>query len=81
MKLAALKSEFHELIDQINDPEILVQFYDAINRSVNSEGSLWRSLSAEQQQDVLTAYEESEDEVNWIPFSEIKAKYKEWPLK
>ena len=81
MKLAALKSEFHELIDQINDPEILVQFYDAINRSVNFEGSLWQSLSAEQQQDILIAYEESEDEANLVPLSAIKSKYKEWPLK
>jgi hypothetical protein len=79
MKLKELKSEFHELIDQVNDPELLLRFYDAISQSVKP-GSLWQSLSKIQQQEVLDAFEESEDEANLIPFSEIKAKYKEWPL-
>jgi len=30
MKLKELKSDFHELIDKINDPELLLQFYDAL---------------------------------------------------
>jgi hypothetical protein len=81
MKIEVLKSEFHELIDQIDNPEILVQFYDAISRSVTSENSLWKSLSKEQQQEVLIAYEESEDESNLISLSAIKSKFKEWPLK
>jgi hypothetical protein len=74
MKLTALKSEFHELIDQINDPELLLQFYDAISLSIKQESS-WKLLSAERQQEILTAYEESEDEANLIPFQEIKSKF------
>lgn len=81
MKIEVLKSDFHELIDQIDNPEILVQFYDAISRSVISENSLWKSLNKEQQQEVLIAYEESEDESNLISLSAIKSKFKEWPLK
>ena len=38
--------------------------------------SLWQSLTEEQQQGVLLAFEESEDESNLIPYEEIKAKYK-----
>jgi hypothetical protein len=64
------------LIDRINDPTILTQFYDAISQSVNSEGSLWNSLTSEQQQQVLEAYEESEDESNLIPLSVIRSKFK-----
>jgi hypothetical protein len=81
MKIETLKSEFHELIDQIHDPEILGQFYDAISRSIHSENSLWQSLTKEQQQGVLIAYEESEDETNLIPLSVIKSKFDKWPLK
>ena len=81
MKIDVLKTEFHELIEQIDNPEILLQFYDAISRSVNSGNSLWQSLSIQQQQEVLIAYEESEDEANLIPLSAIKSKFKEWPLK
>jgi hypothetical protein len=78
MKLATLKSEFHNLIDQTNDPEIIEQFYKAMSESLRSDGSLWRSLSTEQQKGVLDAYEESEDENNLISLDEIKAKYANW---
>ena len=74
MKLAELKSEFHNLIDQTNDPEIIEQFYKAMSESLRSDGSLWRSLSQEQQKGILDAYEESEDENNQISLDEIKAK-------
>ena len=81
MKLAELKSEFHSLIDQIDDPDLLSQFYYVISRSVSSQNSLWQSLSPSQQREVLTAYEESEDETDLVPLSALKSKYKEWPLK
>ena len=74
MKLSELKSDFHLLIDQIEDPEILEQFYEALNNSVKSESSLWTTLTPEQQKEVLIAYEESEDEKNLVPFSVIKSK-------
>jgi hypothetical protein len=78
MKLAELKSEFHNLIDQTNDLEIIEQFYSAMSQSLKSDGALWRSLAPKQQQSVLDAYEESEDENNLISFDEIKAKYANW---
>jgi DNA repair ATPase RecN len=81
MKLAELKSDFHSLIDQINDPELLSQFYDIISQHVNVDNSDWESLSPKQQQELLDAYESSEDENNLIPLSVIEAKYKQWPLK
>ena len=76
MKLAELKSEFHNLIDQVENPQILEQFYDALSNSIKSGSSLWNSLTPEQQQDVLIAYEESEDESNLVSLSEIKSKFK-----
>lgn len=80
MKLTELKSEFHELIDQINDPELLSQFYDAISLSIKQDSS-WKLLSVERQQEILKAYEESEDDANLISFQELKSKYEKWPLK
>lgn len=78
MKLAALKSEFHDLIDRADNPEIIEQFYAAMSQSLKADGAIWNSLSPEQQQGVLDAYEESEDESNLISFEEIKAKYANW---
>ena len=77
MKLEELKSDFHDLIDQINDPELLLQFYDALNHSKQLENSLWQSLSPEMQKEVLDAYNESEDDANLISLQDIKSKYKE----
>ena len=81
MKLAELKSDFHALIDQIDDPNILSQFYDVMSQSAHQQNSMWQSLSASQQKALLEAYEDSENEDNLIPFSQIKEKYREWPLK
>jgi hypothetical protein len=75
MKLTELKSEFHHLIDQIEDPGILEQFYNALSNSIKPDTSLWASLSSEQQKGVLIAYEESEDDTNLISLSEIKSKF------
>ncbi|MBB6131731.1 hypothetical protein [Mucilaginibacter lappiensis] len=76
MKLAELKSEFHHLIDQIDDSEMLSQFYDVITQSLQPKNSGWQALTT-QQQDILTAYEESEDESDLISLSALKSKYKE----
>jgi TRAP-type C4-dicarboxylate transport system substrate-binding protein len=42
------------------------------------ENSIWESLSATQQQALLEAYEDSENENNLIPFSQIIEKYNNW---
>ena len=78
MKLAELKTEFHSLIDQTNDPEIIEQFYNAMSQSLSADGAMWRSLTPIQQKQVLEAYEDSEDENNLISLDEIKAKYDKW---
>ena len=75
MTLATLKSEFHNLIDKIEDPGILEQYYKALSTSIKPDNSLWASLTSEQQKGVLLAYEESDVEANLIPLSAIKAKY------
>jgi hypothetical protein len=78
MKLAELKSEFHSLIDKTNDPEIIEQFLGAMNQSLKSDGSIWRSLSLAQQQSILDAYEESKDDDNLTTLEELKARYANW---
>ena len=78
MKLAELKSEFHDLINRTNDPEIIEQFYNAMTQSLKADGAIWNSLSPEQQQGVLDACEEGENESNLISIEDIKTKYANW---
>ena len=70
MQLVEIRSEFHPLIDRINDPEILEQFLNALNSSVDRRSSVWDSLTEEQRQGVLDAYEESENDENLIPLAD-----------
>ncbi|RYY35518.1 MAG: hypothetical protein EOP46_09750 [Sphingobacteriaceae bacterium] len=81
MKLTELKSEFHALIDSIDDVNVIELFYDAMSQSVQPAGNNWKLLTNTQQQGVLTAYENSKNEDNLVPFSLIKEKFKEWPSK
>ena len=75
MKIDELKSDFHDLIDKINDPGVLIQFFNAINQSVKNDSSLRSSFTADQQKQVLAAYEESEDEALLIPIETIRSKF------
>ena len=78
MKLAELKSEFHNLIDRINDPEIIQRFYNAMNQSLNADGAIWQSLTPAQQQSVIDTYEKSKDNETLITLYELKTKYANW---
>ena len=71
MELVEIKSEFYSLIDKINDPDILEQFYNALNSSVDKRSTVWDTLTDEQKQGVLDAYEESESDENLIPLADI----------
>lgn len=78
MKLTELKSEFHRLIDETNDPQIVEQFFDAMTQTLRNQGSIWQTLTADQQNDVIAAYEESKNTSDLISLDELKAKYANW---
>lgn len=72
MKTLELKSNLHILIDKIQDPLLLESLFEFLHENQNAlPGSLWHTLSAPQQQEVLDAYEESENDENLIPHSEV----------
>ena len=47
-----------------------------MDQSLEQENSDWLSLTEEQREGILKAYDESEDEANLIPLEAIIAKYK-----
>ncbi len=75
MSTTAIKSNFHKLIDKIENENLLKQFYQALLSSTRKKGELWNSLTKEEQEDLLLSYEESFDETNHIPYDEVKKKY------
>jgi hypothetical protein len=73
MGTVELKSNLHELIDKIDNPNLLQSLYDILSVCSNSQpGAMWKSLSDDQKDEVLKAYEESNDPENLIPHSEMK---------
>lgn len=82
MTKEAIKKEFHELIDKVENILILEQFFNALNFSQNnSKAELWDSLTDSERNDIILAFNESEDENNLISFEETKNKYNKWLSK
>jgi hypothetical protein len=62
-----LKSSIHKIIDGIQSEQLLQTLYDFLKvKETSTPGKLWESLSQEQKNEVLLAFEESEDESNLI---------------
>ena len=82
MTTQAIKREFHELIDKIDNQLLLERFYKALSYShSNSKFELWDSLNDTQRQEIIDAFEESNDDKNLVNFEDIKAKHKVWLSK
>lgn len=81
METIELKSQLHRLIDQLNDPVILDQYYEEIKRMVNlSKSGLWDSLNEDQKQEVLLSFEESENDDNLVDHETVMKKYNQWRI-
>lgn len=82
MDKSTIKSDFHRLIDRIDNEELLNAFYQLLEkRSEQQTGKLWDSLTEEEKNELLLSYEESQDENNWINGDQIKQKHAQWLKK
>ncbi len=81
-QLEAIKHQFHDLIDQVDDETILSRYLGAISSEVNGETTdLWKDVTPEEKAEILEAYEESKDTTNWISHEDVKRKYEKWLTK
>ena len=79
MDTIELRSNFHELIDNIKNDTLLTRFYDIMLRANNlREGSLLSRLTKEEHYELMLAYRESENKGNNISHKEMKIKHKKW---
>lgn len=73
------REQFHRLIDDIQDEESLKSYYTRIQRLQKVQsGDLWNSLTNEEKQELLIAYDESLDSGNLITHSQVKELYRKW---
>lgn len=72
-----LKSNIHKIVDGIQNEQLLQTLYDFLKvRATSKPGRLWNSLTEEQKQENLLAYDESEDEDNLVDRNKVLKKTK-----
>jgi hypothetical protein len=78
MNNTSLKSNLHKLIDQIDNRNLLEEYYQEMKSIIEkSQGNVWDTLTKDQKKEVLLAYEESEDDNNLIDTKSVLDKYKD----
>ncbi len=79
MNATELKKNFHNLIDSIDNENLLMDFYDIIkSRAKTSDGQLWARLNKNEQEELLIAFEESENPDHLIDHDQMKKKHRKW---
>jgi hypothetical protein len=79
MTTIELKSNFHKLIDNINNDNILSKFYEILEKVKESkDGTLWDKLSLEERQELEDIEKESHDSNNLISHADMTKKHKKW---
>ena len=74
-----LRNSFHNLIDSIKNDTLLMRFYDIMTRAENTkEETLLGRLTKEEYEELMLAYNESENEESLISHEEMKKKHKIW---
>lgn len=81
-QLEAIKHQFHDLIDRIDDETLLTRYLGTISSEVKGEtANSWSGITAEEQSEILEAYVESKDPSNLISHEEVMRNYDKWLTK
>jgi hypothetical protein len=79
MTTLELKTNFHQLIDDISNEAMLVKFYEIMSiANVSNEGSLLKNLSMDEQQELIEIEKDSHIIENLIDHSSMELKFKKW---
>ena len=77
MRTLELRSHLHQLIDGIQNEQFLQNLYDFLSVKKTGKGNgVWQTLTDEQKNEVLLAWDESEDEKNLIDPEQVFGKNK-----
>lgn len=79
MTTIEVRSNFHKLIDKIENKNTLSRFYEILLKAKDSNaGDLWKGLSKKEQDELLEIEKESYDTKNLISHKEMKSRHKKW---
>ncbi len=67
-----LKSSIHKIVDEIQSEQLLQAIYNFLKkRETNKSSRLWGTLTEEQKQEVLIAFDESENDENLLDRDQV----------
>ncbi|HAH24306.1 MAG TPA: hypothetical protein DCL77_11230 [Prolixibacteraceae bacterium] len=79
MNTNEIKTNFHHLIDQISDEQLLIKLYHIMEQaSATKDGQLWNRLTEEEQIELLKIEREVQSGQGLISNEQMQAKHKKW---
>jgi hypothetical protein len=79
MNALEIKTNFHHLIDQINNEKLLIKLYRIMEQASSTvDGQLWSRLTEEEQIELLKIESEVQSDTNLIPNEQMQTKHKKW---
>jgi hypothetical protein len=79
MNTLEIKTNFHHLIDQLNNEELLIKFYRIMEQaSTTADGQLWNRLTSDEQMELLKIEREAQSDLDLISSEQMQNKHKKW---
>lgn len=79
MNTLEIKTNFHHLIDQLNNEELLIKFYHIMEQaSTTADGQLWNRLTSDEQMELLKIEREAQSDLYLISSEQMQNKHKKW---
>ena len=79
MKAIEIKTNFHHLIDQIDNEKLLIKLYRIMEQASSiTDGELWNRLSEAEQTELLKIEGEVQSDQDLIPNEQMQSKHKRW---
>ncbi len=80
MEIHELRANVHQLVDEIENEQILDQFYAALQmvRRKQSSGDFWDAFTDEQRRILDQALRETDLEENWVSHDQVKQDAEKW---
>jgi len=79
MNALEIRTNFHQLIDQINNEQLLLKLYHIMEQaSITADGQLWSRLTEDEQKELLKIEGEVQSDRNLISNLQMQNKHQKW---
>jgi len=79
MNALEIKTNFHQLIDQISNEQLLIKLYRIMEHASSTiDGQLWSRLTEEEQNELLRIEREVLSDLDLITNEQMQTKHEKW---